>query len=49
MPQHRLNNALGELVHAELVFQRGRPPNAEYMFKHALVQAVLRPGFETRG
>ena len=49
MPQHRLNNALGELVHAELVFQRDRPPNAEYMFKHALVQAVLRPGFETRG
>jgi len=38
MPQHRLNDALEELVHAELVFQRGRPPNAEYMFKHALVQ-----------
>ena len=39
MPQHTLDDALGDLVHAELVFQRGRPPDAEYTFKHALVQA----------
>jgi predicted ATPase len=30
--------ALGRLVAAGLVFQRGTPPAAEYQFKHALVQ-----------
>ncbi len=30
--------ALGRLVTAGLVFQRGVPPTAEYQFKHALVQ-----------
>jgi class 3 adenylate cyclase/predicted ATPase len=30
--------ALQRLVDAGLVFQRGMPPTAEYMFKHALVQ-----------
>jgi predicted ATPase len=30
--------ALGRLVTAGLVFQRGTPPNSEYQFKHALVQ-----------
>ena len=30
--------ALGRLVAAGLVFQRGIPPSAEYQFKHALVQ-----------
>jgi predicted ATPase len=30
--------ALQRLVDAGLVFQRGKPPTAEYMFKHALVQ-----------
>jgi len=30
--------ALGRLVAAGLVFQRGTPPSAEYQFKHALVQ-----------
>jgi predicted ATPase len=29
---------LGRLVAAELVYQRGMPPQATYMFKHALVQ-----------
>ncbi|AKT40448.1 protein kinase domain-containing protein [Chondromyces crocatus] len=33
-----LRHALGQLVDAELVFQRGRPPRATYTFKHALVQ-----------
>jgi predicted ATPase len=38
MPQHKLDDALEQLVHAELIFRRGTPPDAEYTFKHALVQ-----------
>jgi class 3 adenylate cyclase len=38
MPQQLLDNALAQLVRAELIFQRGAPPDAEYTFKHALVQ-----------
>jgi class 3 adenylate cyclase/predicted ATPase len=33
-----LQAALARLVASELVFQRGRPPEAVYSFKHALVQ-----------
>jgi class 3 adenylate cyclase/tetratricopeptide (TPR) repeat protein len=33
-----LQDSLGQLVHAELFYQRGRPPRARYVFKHALVQ-----------
>jgi predicted ATPase len=33
-----LNDALTKLIDAELLYQRGRPPNATYSFKHALVQ-----------
>ena len=33
-----LDRALGELVAAELVFASGAPPDAVYIFKHALVQ-----------
>jgi predicted ATPase len=33
-----LNAALAQLVAAELIFQRGVPPDAMYQFKHALVQ-----------
>src|SRR5262249_24436965 len=29
---------LGQLVAAELLYQRGRPPRATYRFKHALIQ-----------
>ena len=29
---------LEQLVAAELIFRRGTPPDAEYTFKHALVQ-----------
>ena len=29
---------LAELVEAELLYQRGRPPRATYIFKHALIQ-----------
>ncbi len=32
--------ALNQLVDAELLFQRGEPPDATYTFKHALVQDV---------
>jgi predicted ATPase len=38
LPEDALQNALGELVVSELVFQRGTPPDAVYIFKHALVQ-----------
>src|SRR5262249_2180478 len=33
-----LSAALQSLVDAELIFQRGAPPDATYVFKHALVQ-----------
>src|SRR6516225_7098516 len=38
MPQQQLDDALAQLVSAELIFRRGRPPDAEYTFKHVLVQ-----------
>jgi class 3 adenylate cyclase/tetratricopeptide (TPR) repeat protein len=38
MPKPQLHDALAQLVTAELIFQRGTPPDAEYTFKHALVQ-----------
>jgi class 3 adenylate cyclase/predicted ATPase len=36
-----LRTALAQLVAAELIFQRGRPPEAKYLFKHALVQDAV--------
>jgi class 3 adenylate cyclase/predicted ATPase len=33
-----LQHELGRLVEAEIVYQRGVPPQATYMFKHALIQ-----------
>jgi predicted ATPase len=33
-----LQEGLDRLVDAELLYQRGRPPRAKYIFKHALVQ-----------
>ena len=33
-----LQNGLAQLVAAELLYQRGLPPQARYVFKHALVQ-----------
>ena len=38
MPRQQLDDALAQLVDAELIFRRGTPPDAEYTFKHALVQ-----------
>src|SRR5262249_36107259 len=33
-----LRHELGRLVEAEIVYQRGVPPQATYIFKHALIQ-----------
>jgi predicted ATPase len=38
MPSEQLDDALAQLVGAELIYRRGTPPDAEYAFKHALVQ-----------
>jgi predicted ATPase len=38
LPKDELRASLARLVAAELVFQRGTPPDAVYVFKHALVQ-----------
>ena len=38
LPLQKLDDALAQLVKAELIFRRGVPPDAEYTFKHALVQ-----------
>jgi class 3 adenylate cyclase/tetratricopeptide (TPR) repeat protein len=38
MPPQKLAEALEQLAKAELIFRRGAPPDAEYTFKHALVQ-----------
>ena len=37
-PEETLQRALGQLVEAELLYQRGMPPQATYVFKHALIQ-----------
>ena len=38
LPEPQLCEALDRLVNAGLVFPRGTPPEASYLFKHALVQ-----------
>jgi class 3 adenylate cyclase/predicted ATPase len=38
LPQPAVDVALMQLVDAELIFRRGTAPDAEYTFKHALVQ-----------
>jgi predicted ATPase/DNA-binding SARP family transcriptional activator/class 3 adenylate cyclase len=38
VPAERLAVALDQLVAAQLIFRRGTPPDAEYTFKHALLQ-----------
>jgi len=38
LAEPELQEAIRRLVEAGLVFQRGAPPAAEYLFKHALVQ-----------
>jgi len=36
--EERLHRGLHQLVEAEFLYQRGVPPQATYMFKHALIQ-----------
>ncbi len=36
--QEELDTALQELVDAEVLYRRGLPPNADFIFKHALIQ-----------
>jgi class 3 adenylate cyclase/predicted ATPase len=38
MPEPELAQALDRLIRGEIIFRRGVPPNASYVFKHALVQ-----------
>lgn len=38
LDESTLRNGLNQLVSAELLYQRGRPPRARYIFKHALIQ-----------
>jgi TOMM system kinase/cyclase fusion protein len=38
LDEHTLQNGLTQLVEAELLYQRGAPPHATYIFKHALIQ-----------
>jgi predicted ATPase/class 3 adenylate cyclase len=38
LEESKLRDGLGQLVEAELLYQRGRPPRARYIFKHALIQ-----------
>jgi predicted ATPase len=37
-----LQQALGQLVEAELLYQRGLPPQATYLFKHGLIQEAAQ-------
>jgi class 3 adenylate cyclase/predicted ATPase len=38
LDETRLQHALGRLVETELLYQRGSPPQAVFIFKHALIQ-----------
>ena len=38
LDESTLQRELGRLVEAEIVYQRGLPPHATYIFKHALIQ-----------
>src|SRR5438270_8296396 len=38
LPEPQLHEALDRLTTAGLIFARGTPPEASYLFKHALVQ-----------
>ena len=38
LDEFTLQRALGQLTEAELLFRRGFPPHATYIFKHALIQ-----------
>jgi class 3 adenylate cyclase/tetratricopeptide (TPR) repeat protein len=38
LEERELQSSLGQLVVDELLYQRGRPPQSRYLFKHALIQ-----------
>ena len=38
LEESTLRDGLSQLVSGELLYQRGRPPRAKYIFKHALIQ-----------
>lgn len=38
LPEQDLNDELDKLVSAELLFQKGQIPDAQFIFKHALIQ-----------
>ena len=38
LPDDELTTALDGLIEAELIYRRGLPPEATYLFKHALVR-----------
>ena len=40
MDEETLHRGLQQLIEAELLYQRGLPPQATYLFKHALIQDV---------
>ena len=44
LPRQRLEEALAQLVRAELIFCRGEIPRAVYTFKHALVRDAAETG-----
>jgi predicted ATPase len=48
MPKQQLDEALAMLVRAELIFRRGTPPDAEYTFKHVLVQDAAYSTYDPR-
>ena len=48
LPRQQLEAALDALVAAGIIFRRGVPPNAEYTFKHALLQEVAHGSLTRR-
>jgi class 3 adenylate cyclase/predicted ATPase len=38
IPSEQVHDALVQLMYAELIYRRGNPPDADYTFKHALIQ-----------
>lgn len=42
-----LKNELATLVRSEILYQKGNPPRATYMFKHALLEGALREALAT--
>jgi DNA-binding winged helix-turn-helix (wHTH) protein/tetratricopeptide (TPR) repeat protein len=47
LPEQDLRDGLAQLVAAELIFQRGVPPDATYRFKHSLVRDAAYNGLVT--